>query len=112
MINRGALFVRARQPFINWLRSLPDPVDSKVDLAYINREPGVYLVPVWEDDEERDMRVEDASATIFETELEGWWTDDRHWPEDRDYETFQKWFEVTACPIVEDLVDEPLFEED
>ena len=43
-INRSALIVTAKQPFVDWLHSV-DPTSKDIGLVDINDEPTVYLVP-------------------------------------------------------------------
>ena len=45
---------------------------------------------------------------IFETELCGILKDPDFYPEKRDYETLNKWFETHVCATVFDLGDEPI----
>jgi len=41
-INRSALIVTAKQPFVDWLHTV-DPTSKDVSLSDINHEPTVYL---------------------------------------------------------------------
>ena len=43
-INRSALIVTAKEPFMEWLHSV-DPTSKAIGLSDINHEPTVYLVP-------------------------------------------------------------------
>ena len=38
MLNRSAIIVRAKQPFLEWLRQLPDPVRADLTLEEVNDE--------------------------------------------------------------------------
>ncbi len=106
MINRSAVTVRARQPFLDWLKSLPDPAD--VTLAEVNREPHVYLLPEYGVDDEQEELLAAFHGLIFEERLEGWWTVREDWPPERDRETFKSWFDVEFHSVIHDLVDAPL----
>jgi hypothetical protein len=46
-INRSALIVTAKQPFVEWLHSV-DASSQDIGLSEINHEPTVYLVPPFE----------------------------------------------------------------
>ena len=46
--------------------------------------------------------------TIFEKELEGWYTDRKTWPQLRDLKTFRQWFEVIRESVVTDLEAGPI----
>ncbi len=110
MINRGVLIIRAKGPFRDWLLSLPDPDD--VTLEEINEDNAVYLVPEYEDDNERDIILKKMYKTIFEEQLEGWWTDEKDWPKNRSLTMFKKWFDVEFHSVVIDLVDDVLVSQD
>ena len=47
MINRCILIVKAKQPFLLWLQSLPDP--ANLTLQQINEDSTAYLLPAYED---------------------------------------------------------------
>lgn len=112
MINRTALIVRAKEPFLQWLKSLPDPPEHEMTLDSVNLESLVYLVPEIADDGDEDRVIELAYKTIFENELGGWWTDPNDWPEIKNREQFNEWFEVALHSCIEDLVGEPLIDEE
>lgn len=112
MINRSAVTVRGKAPFLAWLRGLPDPVDADLTLDEINNERTVYLLPDVADADDSSVVLSEYYDLIFESELEGWWTKESDWPANRDFELFGEWFDVEQHSIVEDLVDAPLFDED
>lgn len=74
MINRSGIVLIKKQPFLDWLVALPDPVGDEMTLAELNEGATIYLVPDWYDDVERDKLVREGSDVMFESELEGWWT--------------------------------------
>jgi hypothetical protein len=43
MVNRSALTVKVRQPFIEWLGSLPDSAETT--LEKVNHDSSIYLLP-------------------------------------------------------------------
>ena len=106
-INRSALIVTARQPFVEWLHSV-DPTSKDIGLSDINHEPTVYLVPPFEMPDEFTEWLEEYCDMIFAEALDGWWTDKRSWPPDRGITVFQKWFDCHLHSMVFDLDDEPL----
>ena len=111
MLNRSLLLVRVKQPFLDWLRSLPDPVDEETTLELINEEATAYLIPDVEDEEECASVLSEAFDPIFEHQLGGWWTDETAWPRDRTLEMFGDWFEIEVHAMIEDLVDGPIVDE-
>jgi hypothetical protein len=48
MINRSVVVAVAKEPFMEWLRSLPDPED--LSLEKINEDCSAYLIPAYVDD--------------------------------------------------------------
>ena len=109
MINRSALIIKAKKPFLDWLRSLPDPAD--VTLDYVNRDNNVYLLPEYELDDEQGNILAQCYELIFEEELEGWWIVREDWPPQRDLKTFKKWFDIEFHSVVINIVDAPLEDE-
>jgi len=110
MINRCVLIVKARKPFLQWVKSLPNP--GNITLEEMNRDSAAYLLPEYENDHERDDLIERFVEVIFEEQLDGWWTNQPDWPSKRDLATFKKWFDVEFHSAVFDLVDAPLEDED
>ena len=112
MINRTALIVRAKQPFLDWLKTLPDPPEHDLTLESVNIEPRVYLIPEDYDEEDEDMVLRLIYPTVSSFELGGWWTDPNDWPEITSLDLFKDWFDVRLHSVIEDLVDEPLIDEE
>jgi hypothetical protein len=67
MINRSALTIKAKEPFLNWLNSLPDP--TAVTLVELNQDSNVYLLPEYEDDDKQGDILAQFYDLIFEEEL-------------------------------------------
>ena len=106
MLNRCVAIVSAKEPFVRWLRSLPEPDDSTVD--QVNEETTAYLLPDdWDDREEQEL-LANFYDLIFEDQLAGWWTESGDWPKRRDFTMFTRWFDVEFHSVVLDLVDAPL----
>lgn len=106
MINRCAATIRAKEPFLTWLKSLPDYED--MTLADVNQETTVYLLPVYEDDAEKEALLSEYYDLLFEEELAGWWMEKNDWPKARSLEMFTRWFDVDLHSVVVDLEDAPL----
>jgi hypothetical protein len=109
MINRCILIVKAKQPFLLWLQSLPDP--ANFTLQQINRDNATYLLPEYDADDDRKKLLRRYSNLIFEEQLSSWWRDETDWPAKRDVKTFTQWFDVEFHSVVLDLVDKPLLHE-
>ena len=110
MLNRSVLIVKAKQPFLNWLRSLSDPAD--ITLEQLNQDNTAYLLPDYTYDTEQEEILADYFDLIFEEQLAGWWKVESDWPADRDLGTFKKWFDVEFHSAILDLVDESLKDEE
>lgn len=76
-----------------------------------NKDKTVYLI----DDREAENLEEYISlnyAALFENELEGWYTDETLWPENRDLELFKKWFEVECHTMLIDTGTGPIIDDE
>ena len=51
-VNTSLLIVRAKKPFLDWVKSLPDP--AKVTLSKVNEDNTVYLLPEFGCDDEQE----------------------------------------------------------
>jgi hypothetical protein len=108
MLNRAAVMVRPKQPFIDWATGVDDAGLTPDE----DDESTVYLVPAYTDEDEAWEILEEVYETIFETELDNWHSDEAAWPQERNFETFQAWFEIELHAIVEDLCDYEIVEEE
>ena len=106
MINRSLIIVRAKAPFLNWLKSLPDPINLTLD--QLNQDNKAYLVQEIESDKQREKILEHYFPLIVEEQLSGWWTDEGDWPEIEDLKVFREWFDVEIHSVVIDLLDEKI----
>lgn len=110
IINRSAIIVRLKQPYVDWANALDE--SEKYSLNSLNRENHIYLIEELESDEEYDEIIKDIYADIFEIELASWVTDKALWPKNRDYKTFKQWFMVEPHSTVFDMLDEAIEEEE
>ena len=107
ILNRAIIIIKAKEPFINWLRHLPVP-DNGTTLEDINFDNATYLLPEYDMDSEREYLLEKYYETIFEDQLAECWKDSTHWPNPRTLSIFKEWFDVEFHSLVLDLVDLPL----
>ncbi len=106
-INRSLIIVKAKQPFLDWARSID--TEEECDLDDINEEPTAYLLPEYEMIDEQESIIDWCATYLFEHELWLWCTDEGLWPTTRAAETFREWFEVSFHSMVHDIViDIPL----
>lgn len=99
MLNRSAVVVRPKQPYIDWALGLDDSGLAPT----ADDERAVYLIPEYDDDVEAMEILSQAYDIIFEAELDAWHTDESAWPKNRTFAMFREWFEVEFHSMVDDL---------
>jgi len=106
-INRAVVTLKAKQPFLDWLESLPDRAPGETfSLEAINDDQTAFLIPEFEDSADAVKYIESIAPAIFQDQLESWWTDDTHWPKDPTLKMFYEWFDVNIHSIVVDTLEE------
>ena len=104
MINRSAVVVRVKQPYITWAGSL----DDSGILPSEKGEPSMYLMPEIDNESHAWELLEHAHDTIFECELEAWHRERDNWPQNRSFTMFRLWFDITFVSLIEDLCEGPI----
>jgi hypothetical protein len=108
MLNRAALILRYKQPFVDWINAAdPSPTSHSLTLAEVNQEHTVYLVEV-EDEDELARWLARHHKELFEQELNGWYTDPALWPRDRSLTTLEEWCSFELHTVVVDTGEAPL----
>lgn len=108
MLNRSALILRYRQPFVDWINAVDPSADSHIlSLDEVNEEHTVYLVEA-EDEEQLAAWLGSNHEVLFERELIGWYTDPALWPQDRSLDTLKKWCRLELHTVVVDTEGSPL----
>ena len=102
IINRTALTIIPRQPFVTWANTLDDD-GPKLDVNAPGYEPTVYLIDEVINDAALNRALRRYCLQIFENELANWHLLAEDWPQKRDFRTFKDWFEVKVSTIVLDL---------
>lgn len=105
-INRSAVIVRVKQPFIDWANSLDDGPRAKLRTY----DPTLMLVDEMEDPAEWPHVENGLWGRIFEYQLAGWHRDPRDWPHPRTISMFREWFDVELHLGVYDASDDPMLE--
>ena len=112
MINRGAVLLRYKDPFIQWVNKAdPSGRTSEVAMSNSNEDRTVYLITD-ADAENVEEWIRENHVALFENELEGWYTDETLWPKRRDYKTFMEWFEVECHSEIIDTVGGEIFDDE
>ena len=111
MINRAAVILKYKLPAVHWINEV-DPYEesSEISLEDANHDRSVYLIS--DHDAENDVALQKwillNYETLFEVELEGWYTDETLWPSKRSLMLFNEWFDVECHTVVEDIVGTPI----
>ena len=106
MLNRSAVVVRPKQPFVDWLKSVEELDVPEITLAQLDKT--LYLVPDYEDPEDAEKVLKKIYDDIVCNELAGWYTDEEMWPKDRSLKMFKQWFDVEHFDVVEDVDRGPI----
>jgi hypothetical protein len=101
MLNRAALVVRFKPPFVDWVNAADPNPTRAITLAEVNDENTVYLVEV-EDLEQFEAWLTLNGLTLFEEVLYEWYTDPDLWPQDRSLAMFRKWCDFELHTLVRD----------
>ena len=110
-INRTAVVIKLKQPFVNWLNSISgQSSDNALELA--SPENLTFLIPEFFGPDESLSYIRKRYSQIFEYELIGWCKDEQLWPANRNWKMFQEWFSVEINSEVLDLVDEDIEKEE
>jgi hypothetical protein len=108
MINRAAVILKYKNLAVKWINEAdPFPDSSTISAESVNQDRTVYLIRNEDADTPDDLNkwIKVNFKTIFENELEGWYTDEKLWPKKRNLKLFHEWFEVECHTILEDTVD-------
>ncbi len=106
-INRAVLVARPGEPFLEWARAL-DAESANLTLDDLRTDCSAYLVPEVCRDSDQEAILREYFTIIFEEQLESWHTEPTDWPQERDFDTFQKWFDVEFHTVVFDLCETPV----
>lgn len=107
MVNRCAIVLTARVPFIQWANGL-DPEGPRYEECWVDDGPPIYLGPDADSLDDVMRFIRKNFDLFFEEQLDGWCTDPTLWPQARTYRMFTEWFAVRVHTVVIDTVDAPL----
>jgi len=104
-INRLAILVTPREPFLAWARAIA--VESEVVDDAADSLTTVYLVEV-PDEFDPVQVIREHYPEIFVEQLNAWHRDESAWPRRRTEVVFRDWFEARVVDMVWDLGREPI----
>ncbi|MDD5456418.1 MAG: hypothetical protein PHV30_05225 [Candidatus Margulisbacteria bacterium] len=111
--DRSAVSIKPKQPFADWLNKIfPDEKQFTLKELLYSVNSSVYLIPPADTPEEVEEYLAAIFDSIFSNELITWVTVDSLWPQNRTFELFKSWFSWDIAPIIFDLAEEHVHDED
>jgi len=107
-LNRTAVAVIPKQPFLDWLEKTFFP--GKLPQVLLE-ENTMYLLDAIDDKKSVEKWLKKNFDQIFSNELNEWTDDKKDWPKNRTYKMFAEWFDVKICSMIYDLGTSPLLRE-
>jgi len=104
-INRAAVVVKPKQPFLEWINSTGD---DKYTLDQLRQDNLTFLIPEYHSHDWTIKYLKKNFHQIFDWELYGWNMEREDWPVNRNWKMFQEWFDVEIGSEVFDLVGSPI----
>ena len=92
-INRNIVIIKPKEPFLDWLRKLPNPV-TEITLEFLRTDCMSFLIPEMGSEDEVFALVGKRYKKIFEAELMAWHTIEQDWPKNRTFAKFKDWFDL------------------
>ena len=97
-IDRHAIVIKPRQPFLDWINKYEQGDDIK--------EVNIYLVS--DKMEDLETYLKKKFDKFFMQELDDWNTNKKQWPQRRNYTLFKQWFQVETATFIYDLEKIPV----
>ena len=115
ILNRSAVILRPKKPFLDWRNSIEVRDGRKGDytLSALREDLKVYLVPGFRDPKYVEARVFEEFDLYFIDQLQACITMENEWPKNRTVEMFKKWFDIEIIVFVDDaVIDQDIIEEE
>jgi hypothetical protein len=115
MVNRAVIMLRYKEPAVCWINAADPYVETPaIDIDKANQERTVYLVSDEDGDgiDVANQWVKENYETLFESELDGWYTDPELWPEKRTFKLFKEWFDVECHSVLVDTVGGGIYDDE
>jgi hypothetical protein len=112
MINRAAVILKYKAPFIQWVNDADPYKDNPgITLESENKDCTVYLI-LEDNAENLEKWVSFNFEQLFESEIEDWYTDESLWPKNRNRKLFDEWFDVECHSVLIDTVDGKIIDDE
>ncbi|MDA9761917.1 hypothetical protein N9C84_02485 [Desulfobacterales bacterium] len=112
MINRAAVILKYKAPFIQWVNDADPYKDNPgITLESENKDCTVYLI-LEDDAENLEEWISLNYEQLFESEIEDWYTDESLWPKNRTRKLFDEWFDVECHSVLIDTVDGKIIDDE
>ena len=112
MINRAAVILKYKAPFIQWVNDADPYKDNPgITLESENKDCTVYLI-LEDDTEKLEEWISLNFEQLFESEIEDWYTDESLWPKNRNRKLFDEWFDVECHSVLIDTVDGKIIDDE
>lgn len=111
-INRTAVVIKPREPFVTWMNNLPDAEEPEFTLEDFSRDSEVFLIPDQPSEKDSLDYIKGIYVEIFCRLLSDICTEEAWWPEKTDWKTFQEWFEIEIHSMVMDTVEDEIDREE
>jgi hypothetical protein len=104
LVDRVAIIVRAKEPFLAWARAVDQ--DSTIDGLSPEELTTVFLVG-GSSAYRPEKVLRRHFIAIFEEQLRSWRRFPKDWPSDRSFGTFRRWFDASVIDLIFDLGNTP-----
>lgn len=112
-INRGIAILKAKQPYLDWIESLPEAdEDTSFCLEDLNDDCMTFLVPEYGDNAQALEFILKKSKLILEMEFQAWDLREELWPKNRDRRLLKKMFDIEIHSQIIELMTSPIETED
>ena len=100
-INRTAITIPPKQPFIDWANSFEDGEKYGADKPHV----ATILIPDTYDESNFETFLKKNYKQLFDEDFESWMTDPNNWPDIKGYKMFEGWFEIICLDMTWDHGD-------
>ena len=107
-INRTLLIIVPKKPYLDWVKSFENFENGEPEFDTGAEHYSAYLISEKYDEFNYKSYLKNHYMDIFEEELYSMIRAPDLWPQNRDFTTFNEWFDTHACDTVLDLGNEPI----